>query len=145
MSAVYAAAPIFSAQKVKLLRMPGAQVGAPEHATLLAGRKATSESRQYLTPREPQHSMNTISWNMNWNEDSWRAAMIDEAGTLLSIIDAAQADEDIDEDPVSRKTRLTMGRTARQLALQIIAELRPATAEPKTEDPSLPIRRLVWF
>ena len=60
--------------------------------------------------------MNTISWNMNWNEDSWRAAMIDEAGTLLSIIDAAQADEDIDEDPVSRKTRLTMGRTARRLA-----------------------------
>jgi hypothetical protein len=89
--------------------------------------------------------MNTISWNMNWNEDSWRAAMIDEAGTLLSIIDAAQADEDIDEDPVSRKTRLTMGRTARRLALQIIAELRPATAVPKTEEKSWPVRHLVWF
>jgi hypothetical protein len=89
--------------------------------------------------------MNTISWNMNWNEDSWRAAMIDEAGTLLSIIDAAQADEDIDEDPVSRKTRLTMGRTARRLALQIIAELRPATAVPKTEEESWPVRHLVWF
>jgi len=89
--------------------------------------------------------MNAIGWNMNWNEDSWRTAMIDEAGTLLSIIDAAQADEDIDEDPVSRKMRLTMGRTARRLALQIIAELRPATAEPKTEDPSWPVRRLVWF
>jgi len=88
--------------------------------------------------------MNAISWNMNWNEDSRRTAMIDEADTLLSIIDAAQADEDIDEDPVSRKTRLAMGRTARRLALQIIAELRPDTVVPKTEDKSKPVHRLVW-
>jgi hypothetical protein len=89
--------------------------------------------------------MNAISWNINWNEDSWRTAMIDEADTLLSIIDAAQADEDIDEDPVSRTTRLTMGKMARRLALQIIAELRPATAVPKTANKSRSVRRLVWF
>jgi hypothetical protein len=56
--------------------------------------------------------------------------MIDEARALLSIIDAAGADEDIDEDPVSRKTRLTLRTMAGRLLTEIVTELRPAAAAP---------------
>lgn len=77
--------------------------------------------------------MNTMSWNLNWNEECGRTAMIEEARALLSIIDAGQAGEDIDEDTVSRTRRLTMGRMAGRLAAEIIAQLQPATAVPRTQ------------
>jgi len=74
--------------------------------------------------------MTAMTWNRNWNEDSLRIAMIDEARALLCIIDAAQSEEDIDEDQVSRMTRLTMRALTGRLVAEIIKELRPAAAAP---------------
>ncbi len=74
--------------------------------------------------------MTAMTWNRNWNEDSLRIAMIDEARALLCIIDAAQSEEDIDEDQVSRRTRLTMRALTGRLVAEIIEELRPSAAAP---------------
>lgn len=60
-------------------------------------------------------------------EDRVRADMINEALTLLSIIDAEQSDEDINEDPASRKARLTLRAMSQRLVTEMIAQLRPAT------------------
>lgn len=88
--------------------------------------------------------MNAISWNMNRNQDNWRTAMIEEARALLSLIDAAHVGENIDEDPVARKTRLIMRQTAGWLVAEMIAQLWPATAVPQTVNHRRLASRLVW-
>lgn len=54
-----------------------------------------------------------MNHTMNLNEASGRTAMIDEVRALLSIIDAVQAVEEIDEDTVARKARLTIRKIER--------------------------------
>lgn len=63
-------------------------------------------------------------------KESVRADMINEALMLLSMIDAEQSDEDINEDPASRETRLTLRAMSARLVAEMIAELRPATLAP---------------
>jgi hypothetical protein len=63
--------------------------------------------------------MNITSWNRGWDEDSLQRARIEVVRALLSIINAAQAEEDIAEDQVSRQMCLTMQRMAMQLVVEI--------------------------
>lgn len=82
---------------------------------------------------------------MNRNEESGRTAMIDEARALLSMIDAAHAAEEIDEDSVTQLERLTLRRKAGQLVAELIAQLQPADAVPTTESKAQFVGRLIWI
>ncbi len=56
-----------------------------------------------------------------------RTAMIEEALTLMRIIDAEHSNDHINEGPEARRTRLLLRDTARQLAAEMVAELRKRT------------------
>jgi len=53
-----------------------------------------------------------------------RTAMIEEALTLMRIIDAEHSNEHINEGPEARRRRLLLRDTARQLVAEMVAELR---------------------
>jgi hypothetical protein len=52
-----------------------------------------------------------------------RTAMIEEALTLLRIIEAEHSNEDINEAPKARETRLLLRTAARQLVAKIIEDI----------------------
>ncbi len=67
---------------------------------------------------------------MNYTTYSHRdpqTAMIEEALALMRIIDAEHSNEHINEGSEARTTRLLLRDTARQLAAEMVAELRKRT------------------
>ncbi|WP_295439124.1 hypothetical protein [uncultured Thiodictyon sp.] len=60
----------------------------------------------------------------NFSHRDPRTAMIEEALTLMHIIDAEHSQEDINEGAQARTTRLLLRDAARQLVPEMVAELR---------------------
>lgn len=58
-----------------------------------------------------------------YSKDAIRADQIEEALALLRVVDAEHSNEDINEGPEARATRIRMRATARQLVAKMIADI----------------------
>lgn len=67
--------------------------------------------------------------NTTYNKQALGAAMMAEAIAFLRHIDAQHSNEDINEDPQARATRLLWRATARQLVARMIEDLRVSARE----------------